>query len=329
MTEQENRARFRLAVDRTLSGIEGDPFLAQRVMANARKGEQKMKYRIPRGLVIALLVLVCMGTVAVAAGLYGGTTNWLGEVVPDERVAQSMPTVAPPMETEEIDLNEDTLAQLEIEGTKLFVFEMTEDGEMLPKAGAGLKKTAQDMERFLALMDGAAYLKLPNLIPEGYEFVMGEVYYECTAEGQWDLVNRKSLGNGLYAEWYVPSYVPDENEEVVSGYYLLFRNSTDDYHYLSIYAVLSETQDLNEQRFSFLGGTTARAVSVPGMNNALAVTGENNCSLYMLGTLETPIGIRFFWDPNYQEVMTCTEVDITVSAPMLDVDTLIHMFAAE
>lgn len=69
MTEQENRARFRQAVDHTLSGIEGDPFLAQRVMANARKGEKTMKYRIPRGLVIALLVLLCMGTVAVAAVL--------------------------------------------------------------------------------------------------------------------------------------------------------------------------------------------------------------------------------------------------------------------
>lgn len=67
MNEQQEKTRVKQAIDNTLSGLKGDPFLYERVMANAEKGETKMKHAIPKGLVIALIVLLCMGTVAVAA----------------------------------------------------------------------------------------------------------------------------------------------------------------------------------------------------------------------------------------------------------------------
>ena len=67
MTEQQDKARFRQAVDHTLSGLTGDPFLTQRVLAGAEKGAKPVKYHIPKGLVVALIALLCMGTVAVAA----------------------------------------------------------------------------------------------------------------------------------------------------------------------------------------------------------------------------------------------------------------------
>lgn len=68
MTEQQEKARFRQAIDHTLSDIQGDAFLAQRVLARAEKGAKPVTYHIPKGIVIALIALLCMGTVAVAVG---------------------------------------------------------------------------------------------------------------------------------------------------------------------------------------------------------------------------------------------------------------------
>lgn len=69
MTEQQEKMRFREAIDHTLTALEGNPCLYQRVVANAEKGEKTMKHWIPKGLVIALITLFCMGAVAVAAVL--------------------------------------------------------------------------------------------------------------------------------------------------------------------------------------------------------------------------------------------------------------------
>lgn len=325
MTEQENKAKFKQAINKTLSGLQADPFLAQRVIAQAKKGDEKVKYCIPRGLVIALIAVLCMGTVAVAAGLYGGTVNWLGEVIPDEREYAPMPTMAPPMAEPEFDLNEDELDKLVVDGTMLMVSEIMDDGEIIPHASVLMKRTKNDLDTFYALMEEGKNLPLPKFIPEGYEFVEGEVFYECRAEGQWNLMDRKALRGGLIAEVYAPRV----GDEIISGYYMFFRSSMEDYHYLSIYARLTETQDVNEHVFGFLGGQTAQAVSVPGMNNALAITGENNCNLQMLRALDTPVEILRFNEPDWQEVCTLTELDVNVSAPLLDVDTLIRMFATE
>ena len=76
MTEQEQKAKFKQAIDHTLSGLEGDPYLFQRVAASAEKGAKSMKYHIPKGVLIALIALLCMGTVAVAAGInYGASVQ--------------------------------------------------------------------------------------------------------------------------------------------------------------------------------------------------------------------------------------------------------------
>lgn len=67
MTEQENKEKFKQAIDHTLSGLQGDPFLYQRVAANAEKGAKTVKNHFPKGLVIALIVILCMSTAALAA----------------------------------------------------------------------------------------------------------------------------------------------------------------------------------------------------------------------------------------------------------------------
>ncbi len=72
MTEQQEKARFKQAIDHTLSGVHGDAFLTQRILARAEKGAKPVKYHFPKGVLIALIVILCMGTVAVAAGFNYG-----------------------------------------------------------------------------------------------------------------------------------------------------------------------------------------------------------------------------------------------------------------
>lgn len=325
MTDKENKAKFKQAIDHTLSGLAGDPFLYQRVAAHAEKGERNMKYHIPKGLVIALIALLCMGTVAVAAGIYGGTVNWLGEVVPDERMPAVMPTMAPVMETGDVDLNEDVLDQLRKDGTKLMVWKQMSDGTQLPEVSTRMMRTADSEAAFLALLSGDDELVLPQFIPEGYEFVRGEVYYECRAGGDWKCVERQTVMDVFVAELYTL----EPEDEIISGYCLLYRESPEDYHYLSIDVMLSERQNVEEHTFGFLPGQTPSVVQVSGMDYALAITAENRSTLSMLCDLKQPID--YLWFPEAEELgeMTFEQLDVFVSAPLLDTDTLIRMFAAE
>lgn len=329
MNEQQEKAKFRQAIDHTLTGLEGNPFLYQRVTALAEKGEKKMKRCIPKGVVIALVVLLCMGTVAVAAGvygsMYGGTVNWQGEVVPDENVPSVMPTVAPEMQPDVPDLDEDALDELATEGTMLMVSRRLPDGTLMPEVGTRMMRTADSMDEFLALLGENEELPLPNSIPEGYAFVKAEVYYECRAEGEWKLADREELNGGLIAE----RYMLDASDEIISGYYLMFRDSPEDYHYLSIHAILSQRQNVEEQTFGFLAGQSVAKAQVPGMDYALVVTSDTMCRLSMLRDMKQPIAYLRLIEPEWKEQETFEQLDLSVSAPQLDVDTLIRMFAAE
>ena len=325
MTEQEHKAKFKQAIDHTLSGLEGDPYLFQRVAANAEKGANHMKYHFPKGILITLIALLCMGTVAVAASVYGGTVNWMGEVVPDERVPAVLPTPAPATDNARVDWNEERMDELRKEGMKLLVWQQMSDGTLMPEISTSMFRTADSEAEFLALLEGDDEMALPNFIPEGYEFVQGEVVYKCRADGAWNLVEQQTVDEVFVAEWYTM----DKADEVISGYYLLYRESPESNHYLSIYAGLSVRQDVEEQSFGFLAGQTPSVVQVPGMDHALAITSEDRCSLYMLRNMKQPV--ELLWLPEYEWLgsISYEQLDVTVSAPLLDVDTLIRMFAAE
>lgn len=72
MTDQELRERFHHAVDATLSGLEGDPLLAQRVLRQAQpKEEPRMKKKISVGFAIVLALLLMSVTALAAASLWG------------------------------------------------------------------------------------------------------------------------------------------------------------------------------------------------------------------------------------------------------------------
>ena len=67
MREAEERVIFRNAVDRRLSGLQENPFLAQRIM-NAEKGENKVKKKLTLSMVL-VIVLLLIAVTALAAGI--------------------------------------------------------------------------------------------------------------------------------------------------------------------------------------------------------------------------------------------------------------------
>lgn len=326
MNEQQEKAKFKQAIDHTLTGLEGNPFLYQRVTAQAEKGEDLVKKRFAKTFVIAMLAVLCMSTVALAGGgLLGGTVNWLGEVTPDENVPAVMPTMAPDMTADVEDLNEDVLDQLTEDGTMLMVSRQLPDGTRMPELSTRMMRTAESMDEFLALLGENEELLLPNFIPEGYEFVRAEVYYECRADGEWKFVDRKVLNVGYIAE----RYTLDTKDEIISGYDLMFRDSSENYHYLSIHAMLSQRQNVEEQTFGFLAGQSVAKAQVPGMDYALAITSDTMCRLSMLRDMKQPIEYLRFLEPDWTEQETFEQLDLSVSAPQLDVNMLIRMFADE
>lgn len=328
MNEQQEKARVKQAIDNTLQGMTGDPFLFQRVMANAEKGEMKVKYSLPKGLVIAMIVLLCMGTVAVAASVYGGTTNWNGDIFYDEQPEIAHPTMLPKELEAQIERSvriSDWMQELGNDGELLCIYEMQEDGEYSSSTSNSLQRNAHDMETFKALLKDADYLPLPSFIPEGYEFEQGVILYTSRADGEWRLANQLELEEGVKAEWYQL----DAEDTCIRGYDVTFRSSSEDYHYLSIFVTMSELQDVNDQSFGFIEGQTVQVVDVRGMDNALAITSDRACNLSMRRVLDTPIQVLRFHDREEQRISNYAEVQVDVRAPLLDVPTLISMFATE
>lgn len=335
MTEQQQKIGFKQAIDHTLSGIQGDPFLAQRVLARAEKGEKTMKYHIPKAAVVALIALLCMGTAAVAAGLYGGTINWEGEIIYDVQQTQSpypSPTPQPP-EGELAQVDEAHEEALEIAadyayeeavrtGSKYILYEQMTDGRWKPESEIELSIETTSAAEFEAMMADAPWLPLPNYIPEGYAFERADVYYTCAGDGQWELLKSETINDRIRVEWYKPS------KPVAIRYAILYRESEADYHYISFFVDLTLEYEPGNDNFGFTEGMTAQAVTVPGMENAIAIIGERYCSLNMRRPLAEPLDV---WcvGPAGKYPQQLEDVTVDIHAPRMAISDLIPLFAAE
>ncbi len=80
MTDQELQARIQKAVDQKLSGVQDDPWLAQRVMNRMKEEEPVMKKKISLSLVFVIVGILLAGT-ALATAI---TTNFFSRVFGNE-----------------------------------------------------------------------------------------------------------------------------------------------------------------------------------------------------------------------------------------------------
>ena len=68
MREELSREKMHKAIDSAFSGLNGDPWLFQRVSARAAEGEIRVKKKLSAGLVLAI-VLVLLAAAALAVTL--------------------------------------------------------------------------------------------------------------------------------------------------------------------------------------------------------------------------------------------------------------------
>lgn len=322
MSEHEDKARFRQRIDHALSGLTGDSFLYQRVMAHARKGESKMRARWTKGYVVALIVVLCMGTAAVAGGIYGGSISWQGDVVYDEQPeVHAAPTAAPP--DTELDLNQricDLSAELRAEGKALVIWHADENGQAHMAVNTKLTQDVQEAEVLREIVTRAGF-PWPR-IPDGYEMAQGTVFYACREDGEWQLTDTQDQGDGLTAEWYTLA----DADALVCGYDLLLRKNGVAEQYIDVYAKMQEVSDPQEAFIGFREGERVEVMDVPGMDDAIAVTGDT-CQLNLRRVLGEPIRVRTLCPGEVSETVSCGEISMGVFSTVEDAATLCGMFA--
>ena len=76
MRELKEHMRLHWALDKGLSGLTDDPFLAQKVLRAAdMKGEEKMKRKLSLGIIVVIALLLAMITAAAAGVVFGSMTS--------------------------------------------------------------------------------------------------------------------------------------------------------------------------------------------------------------------------------------------------------------
>ena len=79
MSDRISANEFRESLDRHLSDMKADPWLAQRIIAS-ENGEIKMKKKRCFGLILAVVLLLALTTVAFAVTRLYRVINWQGDV---------------------------------------------------------------------------------------------------------------------------------------------------------------------------------------------------------------------------------------------------------
>ena len=153
----------------------------------------------------------------------------------------------------------------------------------------------------------------------------------CKAGGEYKLIEERQEG-----QITLKRYKVDESDAVVEWYVISFTEPGENKHYLHVSSTLIDDLDANERIFNLTDGQSASVITVPGMDNALAIVDSNDPafnSLAMLRKLnhsiEHIINPMFAEAPVPIEPTVSTHENIDVSSPSLDVETLQKMFTPE
>ena len=325
MNEQQEKVKFRQAIDHTLTSLEGNPFLYQRVVARAEEGEKKVKkHKWNLGLVIVLAMMACMVTAAAAGGWFGGYVNWNGDIIPEERPSVvAGPTAAPEMASgdfrQAIQLVS-TAGDCEV----VLVYETNGYGGTSSSSNR-LTRRVEGYQAFLTIMADAPMLPVPDDVPEGYVLAECSILYECRKGGAYVLTSSENLDGGVVVERYGVA----EEDLLIRGYDLTFRNPEDSTDYIAVWASLSERSNPADHRFGVNPDQTAQIVQVPGMDNAIAITSETHTCLSMRRTLPEVVRYQAFDMGDFSRVGSFGEVRIDVRSRLAGMDALAALFVAE
>ena len=299
--------------------------------------EKIMKKKLSFSFVTVIAILLVLVAVAYAATevYHRIRINWKGETVEETEVPIGPEaTVVPPpdaqmLSDEDLSRMADELLQKSVaEDEYGLVSYETAGGKM---GGARpIQKTFDSWDEFREYMNCSSELTLPTWIPDGYEFQEAKVGISCKADGEYTLIEERQEGAITLKRYKI-----DDSDSVVVWYYINYRESGEDNHYLLVSSMLIDDQEADERTFDLTDGQSASVITVPGIDDALAIVRNDPAynSLAMRRNLNHSIECRT--DPMYAEVpvpieptvFTCENID--VSSPWLDTETLQKMFIPE
>ena len=293
MNKKISANEFRETLDSHASDLKANPWLAQSIIASETKGETKVKRKWTTSLVIALLIILTLGTVAYGVSHMWRTVNWQGEVTnTDEHIMIEIPEES----REQFDkLTEymNSVPDNEMVGAWI------DDGTELTLWNSRrrpMRKTFRNKEDFLEYMSGITTLTAPASFPEGeYEYFLAEVYMFCKETGKYELVEDGENGSIHYARFRVDEddFVPVEYNVAIS-----MRNGK---HYNIWSSLREEMRDavyLDE-------GESVEKIQVKGMDEVLLIknrkdSAENVVSMHR--KLDEPVGWKLVYGDNpYRE----------------------------
>ena len=308
---------FHDAIEKQLSGLEPDPWLAQRIIASDKE-EVKVK-KISHATVIIVAIIVLAMATALAAGL-GGHVNWLGEVQETTVVSATPMPTAEPQATTDPD---------EIDPAFYELLDYSKDREliMLSTAHKGIFSSRiqqiSNMNDFITLMDTAAPdFPLPAEIPEGYVLDKCSVEFGCLPQGEYTLTSQT-----VHSEGFTEShYAVDPSMDFVKGYSIILKTE-DEKDYISILVYMNSSTNPKEYTFGITEDQSARVVQVAGMENALIIDSENTSLLAMRKVMSSPQDDLQFTGPEMEPMIeTYNEYRIEVRTPLLPENELLGVF---
>ncbi len=292
MNKKISANEFRETLDSHASDLKANPWLAQSIIASEMKGETKVKRKWTTSLVIALLIILALGTVAYGVSHMWRIVNWQGEVTnTDEH------TIEIPEESKEqfYMLTEymNSVPDNEMAGAWI------DDGTELTRWNSQrrpMRKTFRNKEDFLEYMSGITTLTAPASFPEGeYEYFLATVYMLCKETGKYELVEDGENGPIHYVRFRV-----DENDFVPVEYSVAIwmRNGKH-------YNILSSLREKMKDAAYLDEGESVEKIRIKGMDEVLLIRNRKDSTqnvVSMHRKLDEPVGWKLVYGDNpYRE----------------------------
>lgn len=297
--------------------------------------ENIVKKKLSFSFVSVIAILLVLVAVAYAATevYHRIRINWKGETVEEtELPIGPEPTVIPPPDAQVLMTDED-LVQMADELLRSAVAE-DEYGVVSYETPGGtvgkispVKKSFGSWDEFREYMNHSSELTLPAWIPDGYGFQEAQVMISCKADGEYKLIEERQEGAITLKRYRI-----DDSDSVVEWYVIVFRESGENNHYLIAGSSLNDP-DADGRTFELTDGQSASVMTIPGMDNALAIVDSNDPTynrLAMIRRLDRPVEYRI--GPVYDDQHTPAESTVStyesidVSSPWLDIESLKRMF---
>ena len=280
---------FYNAIERQLSDLKPDPWLAQRIIAS-EKGEAKVKKKLSVSVIVALLLLA-LATVALAVTSLDRVINWQGDVTRTTEFTQASgsETLQSVPEEWHVDSLNTFISEIPNEETA-FAWYNNDDGSIKCSELHQKQIPISSIEWFTQYMHGIRHLSVPVSFPEGnVSYCYGKVFLECKAFGKYTLIKNGQSGSMCYNRFLI-----DEPSSVATGYDLFF--ALGDLENGTRYIIRSELRDrTNEEPLMLREGESARKVNVKGMSDALLITADDPAypdGLIMQRKLDEPVRLK-------------------------------------